>query len=93
MAERVAQSLWTVERTMVTDAARPAFVRWVRALLQPRARRLGWAVTGGDVARRHAFPRATLWALGFLGDDADTLTRASPASPAAAPSTAASPRG
>ncbi len=77
VAERVAQSLWTVERTMVTDAARPAFVRWVRALLQPRARRLGWAVTGGDVARRHAFPRATLWALGFLGDDADTLTRAS----------------
>jgi len=76
VAERVAEALWGVERTMVTEASRPAFVRWVRALLGPRARRLGWAATGGSVARRHDFPRATLWALGMLGDDPATLARA-----------------
>ncbi len=76
VAERVADALWGVERTMVTEASRPAFVQWVRALLGPRARRLGWGTTGGATARRHAFPRATLWALGMLGDDPATLARA-----------------
>ncbi|MBL8604536.1 MAG: M1 family metallopeptidase [Myxococcales bacterium] len=74
--ETVATQLFELERRAVTDADRPRFARWVRSLLQQRARRMGWRPVHGDVARRDDFPRMTHYALGMLGDDPETLTAA-----------------
>ena len=52
----ILDALRSIDRTFVTDAMRPAFARFVRALCGPAARRLGWraAETQPDDERLHA---------------------------------------
>ena len=70
------EALRSINGSLITDATRPAFVRFVRALCSPSARRLGWR-TGEAQSDNDRFVReGILNALGDLGEDGPTLAEA-----------------
>jgi alanyl aminopeptidase len=72
----IMDALYAADRALVTDAARPAFARFVRALLGPAARRLGFAVGARDSDETKLLREAVLGTLGGLGDDGWALDEA-----------------
>jgi alanyl aminopeptidase len=69
-------ALYAIERALITDADRPAFARFVRALCGPTARRLGWRSAETQSDDERFLREEILVALGDLGDDPGTLAEA-----------------
>jgi len=72
----VIDALWSIDRALVSDAARPAFARFVRTLGGPTARRLGWRDTPNESDDDHFTREAMLHVLGELGEDKAVLAEA-----------------
>jgi alanyl aminopeptidase len=72
----IIDSLYAAERSIVTDAARPAFAKYVRDLLTPTARRLGWTPKKDDPDEQKLLRVSMLTALGTLGKDDWAFTQA-----------------
>jgi alanyl aminopeptidase len=68
--------LWAIDRGLVSDAARPAFARFVRELGGPTARRLGWRAPPNESDDDHFTREAILQVLGELGEDKGVLAEA-----------------
>ncbi len=68
--------LWAIDRGLVSDAARPAFARFVRELGGPTARRLGWRDPPNESDDDHFTREAILLVLGELGEDKAVLAEA-----------------
>jgi aminopeptidase N len=69
-------ALWSIDRALVTDQARPAFSRFVRALVAPTVRRLGWREAPNEPDDDHFLRESVLHLAGDLGEDAGVLARA-----------------
>ena len=69
VAERARGRLTDVERTMVTDASRPAFRAWVLRLIGAPTRALGFSAGPNDDEARKNLRRTSLSVLGALTDD------------------------
>ena len=65
----IIDSLYEADRSIVTDAARPAFAKYVRDLLTPAARRLGWTSKKDESDEQKLLRVSVLTALGTLGRD------------------------
>jgi alanyl aminopeptidase len=74
--EPIMDALLLIDRALVSDAAHPAFTRWVRALLGPAGRRLGWRARPGEGDEPKLLRELVLGALGGLGEDRSTLAQA-----------------
>jgi aminopeptidase N len=66
---QIVDSLASVDRAVVSDAARPTFAKYVQELIGPTARRLGWTAQRGESDEQKVLREAALGALGFLGND------------------------
>jgi aminopeptidase N len=73
---QIFDALDAVDRALITDAARPAFERFVRDLLGPIARRVGWVAKSDDSDDRKLLREEALGTLGRLGADEPTLAEA-----------------
>jgi alanyl aminopeptidase len=69
-------ALNAIDHALITDADRPAFARFLRALCGPTARRLGWRSAETQSDDERFLREAILVALGDLGDDPGTLGEA-----------------
>jgi len=69
-------ALWSIDRALITDQARPAFARFVRALAAPTVRRLGWREAPNETDDDHFLRESVLHLAGDLGEDAGVLARA-----------------
>ncbi len=65
----VARAPWEIEHTLVSDASRRDFQRWVQATLRPMATRLGWTARPHDDDLQRQLRQTVLTTLGFLTDD------------------------
>jgi cytosol alanyl aminopeptidase len=65
----IIDSLYAADKAVVTDAARPAFAKYVRDILGPTARRLGWTTKRDESDEQKLLRVSTLTALGSLGRD------------------------
>ncbi|MFO0631081.1 MAG: M1 family aminopeptidase [Polyangiales bacterium] len=89
VAARVADSVWGVERSLVTDASRPRFTAWVTRTFAANARRLGFAPRPNDSEAVKGLRRAVVSAVGTFTEDpwvhgeARRITQAWLANPAA----------
>jgi hypothetical protein len=72
----VIDALWTTERALVSDDARPAFARFVRELAGPTARRLGWRGKPNESDDDHFLRESVLHVMGALGEDVAVLAEA-----------------
>jgi cytosol alanyl aminopeptidase len=72
----IVDALRAIDRALITDAARPAFARFVRELGGPTARRLGWRDTPKESDDDHFMRESVLDTLGELGEDDATLAEA-----------------
>ncbi len=61
---------------VVTDNDRDAFQHWVRNLLAPTAKELGWTPKPSDTPDQRTLRARVLFALGYTGRDPDTLAEA-----------------
>jgi aminopeptidase N len=73
--EMVVSQLDSIGEILVEPAQRGPYQAWVRGLLQPAARELGWTVAPGDSDDRKALRSLVLGALGRAGD-AEVLAEA-----------------
>ncbi len=73
---QIVDSLASVDRALVSEAARPAFARFVRDLLGPAARRLGFAPKRSESDDEKLLRDGLLGALGSLGNDEWALSEA-----------------
>jgi cytosol alanyl aminopeptidase len=74
--DQIADALETIDRALITNAAHPAFARFVRDLFGPAARRLGWTGKPGESDDRKLLREVVLGTLGHLGEDDRTLAEA-----------------
>jgi aminopeptidase N len=65
----IIESLYAADKSIVTDAARPAFAKYVRDILTPTARRLGWTSKKDEPDEQKLLRVSVLTALGTLGRD------------------------
>jgi len=70
------EALRSIDRSLVTNDARPAFARFVRALCGLAARRLGWRAGETQSDDERFMREAILITLGDLGQDDATLAEA-----------------
>jgi len=63
--------------TLVTDADRDSYQRWVRGLFGPLAQELGWQPAPGDSEDRKELRSVVFDTLGYSGRDRDVLEKAS----------------
>ncbi|HEX2657607.1 MAG TPA: M1 family aminopeptidase [Polyangia bacterium] len=68
--------LTAIDHALITDAARPAFARFVRTLGAPLARRLGWRERRGESDDDHFLRERVLRLLGEVGEDGPVLAQA-----------------
>jgi aminopeptidase N len=61
---------------LVDEAARPAYEAWIRRVLGPAARELGWTVAPGEPEDQQARRASVLFTLGAAGDDPETIRTA-----------------
>ncbi|HVR62239.1 MAG TPA: M1 family metallopeptidase [Polyangia bacterium] len=73
---QIAESLAELDRAAITDGARPAFAAYVRDLLGPLGRRLGFTAKAGETDDQKILRDAVMDALGNLGDDGWVLSQA-----------------
>ena len=73
---QIVESLAGLDRAVVSDAARPAFAKFVRDLLGPTGRRLGWTSKHAESDDLKLTREAVLGALGGLGNDDWALSEA-----------------
>jgi alanyl aminopeptidase len=66
---QIVESLGVVDRSVVSDGARPAFAKLVRDLVGPTAHRLGWTSKRGESDEQKLLRESVLGALGTLGND------------------------
>ncbi|HMI88781.1 MAG TPA: M1 family metallopeptidase [Polyangiaceae bacterium] len=72
----IIDSLHAADRAVVTDAARPAFARFVRDTLGPLAHRLGWTTKKDEPDDLKLLRVSVLGALGSLGRDEWAMAQA-----------------
>jgi aminopeptidase N len=72
----IIDSLYAADKAVVTDAARPAFAKYVRDILGPTARRLGWTTKKDESDEQKLLRVSVLTALGSLGGDEWALAQA-----------------
>jgi hypothetical protein len=72
----IIDSLYAADKAIVTDAARPAFARFVRDILGPTAHRLGWTTKKDEPDEQKLLRVSVLTALGTLGRDEWALAQA-----------------
>jgi hypothetical protein len=70
------EAVRSIDRALITDADRPAFARFVRALCGPAAGRLGWRSAETQSDDERFMREAILIAFGDLGEDGPTLAEA-----------------
>ena len=73
---QVMRTLTDALRTVVTDAARPAFAKYVRDVLGPTGRRLGWAAKKDEAADVKRMRADVLGVLGLTGEDPAAIAEA-----------------
>jgi alanyl aminopeptidase len=73
---QIVDSLAVVDRALVSETARPAFARFVRDLLGPAGRRIGWLPKPGESDDQRLLRDVILGALGALGNDDWVLSEA-----------------
>jgi len=66
---QIVDTLYAADRALVAEPARPPFARFVRELLGPTARRLGFAPVPGESDDTRLLRETIVGALGGLGDD------------------------
>jgi alanyl aminopeptidase len=66
---QIVESLAVIDRSVVSDGARPAFAKLVRDLVGPTAHRLGWTSKRGESDEQKLLRESVLGALGTLGND------------------------
>jgi alanyl aminopeptidase len=66
---QIVESLASLDRSVVSDATRPAFAKMVRDLVGPTAHRLGWTPKKGEPDEQKLLREAALGSLGFIGND------------------------
>jgi alanyl aminopeptidase len=72
----IIDSLYAADKAVVTDAARPAFAKFVRDTLGPTAHRLGWTTKKDEPDEQKLLRVSVLTALGTLGRDDWALAQA-----------------
>jgi aminopeptidase 2 len=72
----IIDSLYAADKAVVSDAARPAFARFVRDILGPTAHRLGWTTKKDEPDEQKLLRVSVLSALGTLGRDDWALAQA-----------------
>ena len=73
---QIIDSLREADRMAISEAARPAFAKMTRALVSPMAARAGWAAKKDESENATILRASALFALGRLGEDVATNTRA-----------------
>jgi aminopeptidase N/puromycin-sensitive aminopeptidase len=61
---------------LVASGDRAAFDAWVRKLLSPAAKELGWEAAPNEPDERRALRKEVIFTLGYAGNDPETLQRA-----------------
>ncbi len=61
---------------LITDGDRESYQQWVRDLLTPAARELGWQPAAGDDDDRKTLRARIMYALGYAGRDPEVLAEA-----------------
>jgi aminopeptidase N/puromycin-sensitive aminopeptidase len=61
---------------LLTDTDRAAYQRYVRNLLQPQARELGWTAAAGESDERRALRAQIIETLGSTGEDPEVIAEA-----------------
>jgi cytosol alanyl aminopeptidase len=72
----IIDSLYAADKSIVTESARPSFAKFVRDILSPTARRLGWATKKDESDDQKLLRVSVLTALGTLGRDEWALAQA-----------------
>jgi alanyl aminopeptidase len=74
--DQVTDALRELNIALIPDAAQPALAKWVRDVIGPVGRRLGWKAAPGETDDRKIVRQDVLMLLGRLGDDAPTMAEA-----------------
>jgi aminopeptidase N len=74
--EQVSDTLDYIGEYLVTDADRESYQSWVRDLLRPVAKELGWQPAQGESTDRSDLRARVLYTLGYTGRDPDVLAEA-----------------
>jgi aminopeptidase N len=72
----IIESLYEADKSIVGDAARPAFAKFVRELLGPTAHKLGWSAKKDENDDQRLLRVSVLTALGVLGKDEWAIAQA-----------------
>jgi aminopeptidase N/puromycin-sensitive aminopeptidase len=72
----VSRHLQYVTDHLLTAEDRGAYEAWVRALLQPAIRELGWTPTPGDNEERRQLRATVFYTLGYSGNDPEAFAQA-----------------
>ena len=68
--------LENIDANMVSDSERPAYRAWVRRLLRPAAKELGWQPISGEGVEQPGVRATVLGVLGRIGRDPEVLATA-----------------
>jgi len=74
--EALTSQLDYISENVVTEQDRPGYERWVRQLLTPAAKELGWATKPGDNDETKTLRSRVLFTLGYAGKDPGVLAQA-----------------
>jgi aminopeptidase N len=72
LTQLVNQLDW-IGKTLVSDTDRPAYEQWVRQLLDPIAKQVGWEAKAGESDDTRGLRAHLLFALGFIARDPDAV--------------------
>ena len=76
VVEQITQQLEYISDRLVTDNDRKSYELWIRRLLTPMAKELGWQPTPGENDETKTLRAAVLHALGYAGRDPEALAEA-----------------
>lgn len=76
VVETVTARLDYITEYLVSDREKPGYQAWVRRMLTPVARELGWNASAGEAEDQQARRASILYTLGWAGADPDTLRTA-----------------
>jgi aminopeptidase N/puromycin-sensitive aminopeptidase len=74
--EEVTTQLDYISDQLVTEQDRPEYERWVRQLLTPAAKQLGWRPQPGESDESKEMRARVLYSLGYAGKDPEVLAEA-----------------
>ena len=76
MWETLSGRLGFIHDHLLNDSERPQFEAWVRQLLAPAAKELGWKAASGESADRRAVRGDIMATLAYSGNDPEVITQA-----------------